>query len=377
MAGDSLNVLICPDKFKGTLTAHKALEAIANGWRSVRRQDRLTLLPVSDGGEGFGEILSGLCRAEPRYVDTVDASGHPVRAVWWRDSATQTAIVESANVIGLSLFPPKKYHPFQLDTFGLGAVLQEAIGAGASSCVIGIGGSATNDGGFGLAKALGFRFVNQSGAFIQRWTDLTQLHHILPPKQTIAFEEFVVAVDVQNPLLGPQGASRIYGPQKGLRNEDMDLAEKCLGRLTDVALQDLKSNHATTQGAGAAGGLGFGLMTFMNAHPVPGFAMIAGESRLQDKIKANQLVITGEGAIDASSVMGKAVGEIAAICQANQIPCIGLGGSIQLPTETRKLFHRLYGIVPHLCTPTQAQTQPDFWLEKLASDAARAVGSKE
>jgi glycerate kinase len=377
VAADSLNILICPDKFKGTLTAHKASEAIANGWRNVRRQDRLTLLPISDGGDGFGEVLSGLCRAVPRYADTIDAARRPVRAVWWWDSATRTAIIESAQSIGLALLPHKKYHPFQLDTFGLGAILQSAVEAGATSFIIGIGGSATNDGGFGLARSMGWSFVSRSGGELQRWIDLPQLDRVVPPKQRFDFEEFVVAVDVQNPLVGPQGASRVFGPQKGLRPEDMDLAEKCLGRLAEVALQDLKMDHANTPGAGAAGGLGFGLMAFMNAHPVPGFAMIAGESHLQERIQSSQLVITGEGAIDSSSMMGKAVGEIAALCRESKVPCLALGGSVQLPNESRRLFQRILGIVPDLCTPTQAQTQPDFWLEKLASDAARIISNKE
>jgi glycerate kinase len=376
MAADSLNILICPDKFKGTLTAHMAAEAIANGWRTVRRQDRLVLLPISDGGDGFGEVLSSLCRAEPRHVDTIDAAGRPIRAVWWWEPQTQSAIIESAQIIGLALLGQKKYHPFQLDTFGLGAVIQAAIEQGATSCAIGIGGSATNDGGFGLARALGWRFVNQAETDIQRWIDLPQLHHILPPKQKIGFEELVVAMDVHNPLLGPQGASRIFGPQKGLRPEDFELADKCLGRLAEVALRDLRTDHANTPGAGAAGGLGFGLLAFAGAHPVPGFAMIAGESRIQERIKGSQLVITGEGAIDASSMMGKAVGEIVSLCRESQIPCIGLGGSVQLPPETRKLFHQLHGIVPDLCAPSQALTQPDFWLEKLASDTAREIGNK-
>lgn len=377
VAADSLNILICPDKYKGTLTAHQAAEAIANGWRSVRRRDRLTLLPVSDGGDGFGEVLSGLCRAEPRFVDTIDASGRPIRSVWWWDSSSRTAIIESAKFIGLALLTQKKYHPFQLDTFGLGAVLESAIETGATNCAIGIGGSATNDGGFGLARALGWRFVNQAGGEINRWTDLPQLQHIQAPKQKLAFKELVVAMDVQNPLLGPKGATRIYGPQKGLRVEDLEVAEKCLARLASVVLQDLKADYAAIPGAGAAGGLGFGLLAFAGAHPVPGFAMIAGESNIEERIKSSQLVITGEGAIDDSSVMGKAVGEIAGLCRNNKVPCIGLGGSVQLAGDTRKLFQQLFSVVPDLCGQAQAQAQPDFWLEKLASDAARTVGMKD
>ena len=171
----SLRVLIAPDKFKGTLTAHAAAESIATGWRRARPADRLALLPISDGGDGFGEILSAALDAKLQRVQTVDAAHRPLECVWWWDTKSKTAVIESANIIGLAMLPPKQFHPFQLDTFGLAAVLEAAAKKGVRRCFVGIGGSATNDGGAGMARGLGWKFFNGREELF-RWTHLQQLH---------------------------------------------------------------------------------------------------------------------------------------------------------------------------------------------------------
>jgi len=155
-----LRVLIVPDKFKGTLTAQQAAEAIARGWSQTRNDDSIELLPMSDGGDGFGVVLSELLEAQVQSTKTVDAAHRPVVAEWWWEPRSATAIVEAARVNGLAQLPRGKFHPFELDTFGLGQVLREAVQAGAKRCVVGIGGSATNDGGFGMARAMGWEFIN-------------------------------------------------------------------------------------------------------------------------------------------------------------------------------------------------------------------------
>src|SRR5690242_1517867 len=304
-----LKVLIVPDKFKGTLTAPAAAELMAKGWKDARGADQVELLPMSDGGDGFGEVLGRLRDAEMKTVDTLDAARRPIRAAWWWDSKTTTAIIESARVIGLALLPPNKFHPFDLDTFGLGAVMDAASSIGARHCLMGIGGSATNDGGFGVARARGWTFLDNRGQPIEQWRRLDLLQRISPPTSRGDLPELLVAVDVQNPLLGAKGASRIYGPQKGLRSEDIEHAENCLCRLAEVVGRDLGSNAAIEPGAGAAGGLGFGMRCFFGARLESGFDIFARCARLRERIRAAQLVITGEGAIDASTLMGKGVGE--------------------------------------------------------------------
>lgn len=370
-----LKVLIVPDKFKGTLTAQAAAQSIAEGWRESRPNDDLELLPMSDGGDGFGEVLRALFCAEARSVQTVDASHRRHEAKWWWAKNSQTAIIESANVIGLALLPPAKHHPFELDTSGLGAVVEAAAAAGACRTVLGIGGSATNDGGFGLARALGWKFIDAQGRSIESWTSLHCLEQIVPPSNSPAWPEIRVAVDVQNPLLGPTGASRIYGPQKGLRPEDMPHAESCLERLAQVCARDLQLSPASSPGDGAAGGLGFGLRCFLQGHLESGFELFANYARLEQRIESAQLVITGEGAIDNSTLMGKGVGEIAKLCQRRGVPCLGLAGTLgdnlrgARPTEP---FQHVYGITPTLTDPDEAKRYAASWLRRLAVESARS-----
>ena len=280
-----MRVLVVPDKFKGTLTARQAAGAMARGWRSARADDSLDLLPMSDGGDGFGEVLSKLLGARRRTVATVDAAHHSRRATWWWQPADKLAIVESAQVIGLAFMRPKKLHPFQMDSFGLGKILQAAARAAPRQCIVGIGGSATNDGGFGLARALGWRFFDKAEMELEHWSQLRRLSAIQRPAKPVRLR-VTVAVDVRNPLLGPKGCSRIYGPQKGLR--EFARAEECLGRMTSLLARQHGIDCAATPGAGAAGGLGFGLMAFMGAKVASGFDLFAEYARLEKRIRAGR-----------------------------------------------------------------------------------------
>lgn len=366
-----LRVLIVPDKFKGTLTARAAAEAIARGWRRARPQDALDLLPMSDGGDGFGEVSGALLQARLRAINTVDAAHRPCRSHWWWKPGAGMAVVESARTIGLAMLPPGRFHPFDLDTYGLGAVVQAAARAGAGQCLLGIGGSATNDGGFGLARALGWAFLDPAGHRIKRWTDLDKLKRVQPPRHPRRFDEVLVAVDVQNPLLGRRGATRIYGPQKGLRPEDYTLAERCLGRLAQVVGQQFGRDFAKEPGAGAAGGLGFGLLAFLGARLEPGFDLFARFASLRERLVAADLVLTGEGAIDASTFMGKGAGQIAECCRALKIRCIGLAGAVLSPARARHCFTDVRALT-ELTSVRQAQAQPARWLARLAERVARS-----
>jgi glycerate kinase len=370
----SLRILIVPDKFKGTLTAQAAATLIAQGWKEVRPHDALELLPMSDGGDGFGEVLASLLRLEPQTCLTVDAAHRPRRATWWWDNEARTAVIESAEVIGLALLPRQQYHPFQLDTFGLGAVVRAAADAGATRCLLGIGGSATNDAGFGLACALDWTFLDSTGQAITRWTGLSKLSRMDQPADRIQVGETLVAVDVQNPLLGPVGASRVYGPQKGLQPHDFAAAESCLSRLAEIVERDLGWPAASEPGAGAAGGLGFGLRSFLGARLESGFELFARYARLEDRIHQSDLVITGEGAIDKSTLMGKGVGEIARLCLKNGVKCLGLAGFLGdslASGASIEPFSEVYGMAPDLARVEEAQRQPEKWLSLLAARAAR------
>ncbi|MGD0813118.1 MAG: glycerate kinase [Verrucomicrobiota bacterium] len=334
----SLRVLIVPDKFKGSLTAIDAALAIAAGWLKERPGDRVTILPMSDGGDGFGAVLGELMEAQPRFIRTIDAAHQPVRGIWRRVNvnAATTALIDSAEVIGPARLPHGKFHPFQLDSFGLGALVAAAK-SGAASAIVGLGGSATNDAGFGMARALGWKFFNRDWDELEEWWRLADLAHARPPARSVPCK-VTAAVDVTNPLLGPNGCSRVYGPQKGLRPQDFELAEKCLARLASVLKQQHDIDCANTPGAGAAGGLGFGLMAFAEARLESGFEVFARWARLDDRIARADLVITGEGQIDSQSYMGKGVGQVARLCLNLGIPCLAVAGIVLDAASARQCF---------------------------------------
>ncbi len=368
-----LHVLIVPDKFKGTLTARQAAMAIARGWTEVRPDDHIDQLPMADGGDGFAEVLGQLLEAEKMTCHTVDAAGRPRAAEWWYARGTGTAIVEAAQVNGLSLFSAGQYHPFQLDTFGLGAVLRAAKEAGARRLYVGIGGSATNDGGFGLARAFGWRFWTAGGKEILTWSDLERLARVEAPLAPLGFAELIIAVDVSNPLLGSEGASRIYGPQKGLQEVDISKAERCLGRLAEVMQNLQNKDYARHPGAGAAGGLGFGLKAFCGGEFRSGAEVFAEVSRLEARMQTADLVITAEGSMDAQTLMGKGVGLIAAMAARAGKPCLCLAGSVSVdPGSMPWPGFQSFAIIPLIAPRPEALAQPEECLWRLASHAARA-----
>jgi glycerate kinase len=362
-------ILIVPDKFKGSLTARAAAGAIAAGWRKSRPEDSLETLPMSDGGDGFGEVLAGLADARPKHIRTIDAAHRPLRGRWWRDKTGHTAIIDSAEIIGLAMLPEKKFHPFQLDTFGLGTAMKAAAKSGAATAIIGVGGSATNDGGFGMARALGWRFCNGNGEELTEWWRLHELAKAIPPANRLGWN-LTVAVDVQNPLLGAKGSSRIYGPQKGLRPQDFALAEKCLTRLASVLKKEHGIDNAKIAGAGAAGGLGFGLMAFAGGKIKSGFDVFAEYAELDDRIAKADLVITGEGKMDSQTYMGKGVGHVAQRCKKAGVPCVALAGAVLERRDAHHLFKQVRALT-EIASPKSAQSKAAHHLRQLARQMAK------
>lgn len=364
-----VRVLVVPDKFKGTLTARQAVAAIVEGWRSERPQDAFDELPMSDGGDGFGDVVGSLLGAERRTCATVDAAGRPRSAEWWHHPGNGVAVVEAARVNGLALLPPGAFHPSRLDSFGLGAVLEDVARAGAAHTYVGVGGSATNDGGFGLARALGWTFFDKYERELRSWTELTLLERASAPESSLDLERLVVAVDVENPLLGKHGATYVYGPQKGLAADELPRAEACLARLAEVVAPEL----ALTPGAGAAGGLGFGLQAFCRGKLESGAGVFARISALERHIQAADIILTGEGRLDAQSFMGKGVGVVAAEAARAGKPCWCLAGSVEpMPASEAPSGFRSFSMASEL-GPEGAGAHER--LRALAALAARAQGS--
>ena len=363
-----LSILIAPDKFKGTLTAPQAAKAIARGWKAARPEDRLTQLPISDGGDGFGALMAGAIGANSLTIETQDASHALTNAPCWIDSGT--AIVESANILGLAMWSAKKRRPLALDSRGLGIVLRDERFTNCRQIIIGIGGSAINDGGFGMARELGWHFESDRGEPICDWINLVNLKKIHPTETKLS-GEIIVAVDVQNPLLGPNGCTRVYGPQKGLREEYIPQAEAALARLAKVWDTQMGEDVASLPGAGAAGGLGFGLRCFAGAKIQSGFEIFAEAAGLDAVLREVDVVVTGEGAMDRQTVMGKGVGELAKRARANGCRCVGLAGMVKDRPALAEVLDDCRALTD-LTTATEEQVNAARWLEKLA----RVVGDE-
>ena len=367
-----LSILIAPDKFKGTLTAPQAAKAIARGWKSARPKDRLTQLPISDGGDGFGALMAEALGANSLTIETQDASHALTNAPCWIDSNSGTAIVESANILGLAKLSSKKRQPLALDSRGLGIVLRDERFANCRQIIIGIGGSATNDGGFGMARELGWHFENDRGEPIYDWIDLVNLRKIHPTEAKLP-GEIIVAGDVQNPLLGPNGCTRVYGLQKGLVEECIPQAEAALERLAEIWETQMGGDVASLPGAGAAGGLGFGLSCFAGAKIRSGFEIFAKAAGLNALLREIDVVVTGEGAMDRQTVMGKGVGELAKRARANGCHCVGLAGLVEDRPSLAEILDDCRALTD-LTTATEGQENAARWLEKLAREVGDGFG---
>jgi glycerate kinase len=304
----------------------------------------------------------------------VDAAHRPIQATWWWHAAERTAIIESARVIGLAMLPAGRFHPFELDSFGLGLLLKQVSACKPARWIIGLGGSATNDAGFGLARGLGWRFLDRQGQAIEQWTQLTGLHRLVGRSTTLhARGNAAVAVDVQNPLLGRKGATRVYGPQKGIRPEDVKPAEAAHARLVEVARRQygVEGHLAGRRGAGAAGGLGFGLELFFAAAMEPGFDLFAQSVGLASRVATANVVLTGEGAIDETTLsMGKGVGGVGRLCRRLRRPCLALGGVVADAGRAARKFTLVRALAPDLTSPADARENAARWLTELAARVA-------
>lgn len=335
-----MRVVIAPDSFKESMSARDAAEAIARGVRSVVPGAACTLVPVSDGGEGFTASLSAALDATLCTVTVADALGPPVRAelALATRAAPPTAVVEMASAAGLMHISPEERDPWRATTRGVGELLSHALdllGDG-GRILIGIGGSATNDGGVGLLHALGVRFYDSDGSSLSPDPSSLagRLAHIDTSRLDPRLERVRVEVasDVTNPLLGSNGASAVFGPQKGANPAMVAELDRYLEELVEAAeasdpALDARA-HATEAGAGAAGGLGWALTTFLGAHFEPGFDLVARTVNLEGAIADADLVITGEGSIDAQTLSGKAPAGVAALAKRHGVPCLALAGRV-------------------------------------------------
>lgn len=370
----SPSILVAPDKFKGSLTAREAAENIAAGWRAAWPDCEIVELPIADGGDGTLEVIESTISGEWRDAMARDARGRPKKVQWLWQSEKRTAWIEAARVCGLAGLSSAELDPLTATSAGLGEVIHTSLEAGAEDICLCLGGSATNDGGCGMASALGFTFRDKHGASLDPVPcNLSLLEHIERPTQELPCK-FSALVDVRNPLLGARGASRTYALQKGATPEMVETLEAALMRLTEVAARDLHAPIAETPGTGAAGGLGFGVLAFLRGRLLPGFTTIAEITGLEAAIAGADLVVTGEGRLDAQTIAGdKAPAGVARIARRLNKPVIALAGSIPLSNSLHAGFDALVPAANDSMTLEYAMTNAAALVRAAAARAALMV----
>lgn len=323
-----VRILVAPDGFGGTLSPVEAATAIAAGWAAAAPGDGLDLAPLSDGGPGFVDVLAAALPSGVRIrVEVEDPLARPVTAELLLDGTT--AYVESAQACGLHLLSSQERNPLVTASYGVGQLLKAALDAGATRVVVGLGGSATNDGGAGLLAALGLQRVDASGRRLPpggaALRDVARLEGEMDPR--LSGVELVVANDVEAPLLGLLGASAVFGPQKGASREDVHVLDGALTRWADVLEEQVGQPVRDLPGAGAAGGLGAALLA-VGGRREPGISLVAKLVRLEQRAAKVDLVLTGEGTFDFSSLQGKVVSGVAAVAGDLGLPCLVLAGAV-------------------------------------------------
>jgi glycerate kinase len=376
-----MKIIIAPQALKGSLTAAQAAQAIARGLRRVWPGEQYILLPIADGGEGTVQALVEANGGQIIPAQVTGPLGKPVESFFGVLTAPEgppTAVIEMAAAAGLPLVPPARRDPRITTTRGVGELFRLALDYGCRRFIIGIGGSATNDGGAGMVQALGAALLDEQGAELPPGgAALARLSRVqvadLDPR--LHESSVLVACDVTNPLCGPEGASAIYGPQKGATPAMVAELDAALAHYAAILQRDLGTDVRDVPGAGAAGGLGAGLLAFLHATLTPGAALILDTLRLDEHLHDAVLLFTAEGRLDGQTVYGKSVAAVAARAKARGVPVIALAGSLGAGYEA--LYQPgIHAIVPLPDVPMSlraAMRRADDLLAAAAERAARLI----
>ncbi|MGZ3300499.1 MAG: glycerate kinase [Isosphaeraceae bacterium] len=372
-----MRVVIAPDKFKGSLTALEAAEAMARGLSRVDPSAEIDRVPMADGGEGTVAALVAATGGSYRTVTVTGPLGDPVVASFGLLGDGRTAVLEMASASGLWLVPPALRDPLRATTRGTGQLLLAALKAGARRVIVGIGGSATNDGGAGLGQALGFRLLDTHGRELEPGGgELDRLARIERTDQVAVLGSATIAVacDVTNPLCGPQGASAVYGPQKGATPEVVERLDRNLGHFADIVARDLDIAVRHIPGSGAAGGLGGGLVAFAGGRLEGGVNLVIEAVNLRERLHAADLCLTGEGALDGQSAFGKTAVGVARLAHSLRCPTLAIAGSIGPGAEAvlEQGVDAYFSICPGPVHIDEAIEKASELLENATAQAVRA-----
>lgn len=328
-----MKVTIAIDSFKGSLSSLEAGQAVADGIQIVFPDSEITIRPLADGGEGTVEALTLGMGGRLQEVTVTGPLGEPVNCPYGivTDSDTKTAVIEMAGASGLPLVPPEKRNPLSCTTYGVGEVIRDAIAKGCRKFIIGIGGSATNDGGIGMLQALGYGILDKDGRQVSYGArGLSEIAAITDTGVIPELREctFRIACDVTNPLCGDNGCSAVFGPQKGATPSMISQMDGWLREFASLTQKYYPDSSPEFPGSGAAGGLGFAFLTFTNAALLSGVDLILTETHLEEAVKDADLVVTGEGRLDGQTVMGKAPIGVAKIAKKYEKPVIAFSGCV-------------------------------------------------
>lgn len=373
-----MKIVVAPNALKESLTASAAAKAIAKGIRTICPEAEIHCIPVADGGDSLTEVL--LEALGGRLVETTvhDPRGKPIRAAFaWIEEGrmAKTAVIEMARASGLALLEPKDRNPLVTTTFGTGELMAIALAMGAKRIILGLGGSATVDGGVGMVRALGGHFWDEAGKELDgSGGSLESLASFslgdLPSRLHGIVVEAVC--DVTNPLLGPEGAARVYGPQKGASPADVERLERGLCRLADVIQKELGIDIRNLPGAGAAGGMGAGVCAFLGGILRRGVDVVLDLVGLDQALDGADLVFTAEGRLDSQTPFGKAPAGVAERAYKRGIPCIALGGSISGYPELHRVgITAAFSICPGPLSLAEAIQNAEEYLEKAAEEVMR------
>lgn len=371
-------IVIAPDSFKESLSALEVAEAIKNGFQTVYPDAEYVLVPMADGGEGTVEALVAVTDGNIVRTQVTGPLGNQVDAHYGLLGDGNTAVIEMASASGLHHALLAERDPCVATSRGTGELVRHALDAGVRHIIVGLGGSATNDAGIGMLMSLGAKFNDAKGNAIKdggaalinvHSIDLSELH---PAMAECSFE---VACDVDNPLLGERGATAIFGPQKGATEEKKAELEKALTHLADVIVASGFSDQRHTSGAGAAGGMGFGMMTFMKASFKPGIEIVVEATNLKERVKGADLVITGEGRLDSQTIFGKTPIGVAKTAKLYGIPVIGIAGSLSADVAVvcEHGIDAVFSIMPRVMTLQEAFADAEVNVTFTAQNIATAM----
>ena len=368
-----MNIIVAPDKFKGSLSSFEVCEAISRGLKRTANGLIVSNFPMADGGDGFAMVLKHYLHTTTINCDSQDPLGRKITASYQWNEKKKTAVIEMAVASGLVLLNKKEQNPLFTSTFGTGLLIRHAIDKGAKKITLGLGGSATNDGGTGILSALGFQFSNENGDHLPASGENLQLIKKIMPPPFLPAIKFEIACDVNNRLYGPGGAAYVYAPQKGANEEQVEMLDRGLRNLSSVIRRQTGKDISNIPGTGAAGGLAAGLLPFFAVDIKNGIDLIIESSKIEESLSNASLVITGEGKIDSQSSAGKVVGRIASLAKKHGLDCIAFCGKIELMESEKLGLKTIVALTDEFTTEEQAIKNAAQLLEEKVSQTIKTL----